>query len=91
MKIVINTCYGGFGISDEALKRYNDITGKDIEWYGDLERDDVTLIKLVEEMGAAVNDTFSNLKIVEIPNTVYWEIEEYDGKEWVAEKHRVWS
>jgi len=31
------------------------------------------------------------LKIVDIPDGVEWEIEEYDGMEWVAEKHRTWS
>ena len=30
------------------------------------------------------------LGIVEIPDGVEWEIEEYDGDEWVSEKHRKW-
>lgn len=34
---------------------------------------------------------FASLKIVEIPDDVEWEICEYDGLEWVAEKHRKWS
>jgi hypothetical protein len=28
--------------------------------------------------------------VVEIPDGVEWEIAEYDGLEWVAEKHRTW-
>jgi hypothetical protein len=45
---------------------------------------------VVEEMGENVNTRFSELKVVEIPNDVEWQIEEYDGAEWVAEKHRTW-
>ena len=33
----------------------------------------------------------SRLKVVEIPDGIEWQIEEYDGKEWVAETHRTWS
>ena len=31
------------------------------------------------------------LGTVEIPADVEWEIGEYDGLEWVAEKHRTWD
>jgi len=34
---------------------------------------------------------YSELKVVEIPDDVKWQLEEYDGLEWVAEKHRTWS
>ena len=38
-----------------------------------------------------INTSFETpLKVVEIPDGVDWEIEEYDGEEWVSEKHRVW-
>ena len=39
-----------------------------------------------------LTDTYgnANLKMVEIPDDVEWEIADYDGKEWVAEKHRTW-
>ena len=33
----------------------------------------------------------NNLEIVEIPDGIAYEIEEYDGQEWIAEKHRRWS
>ena len=48
-------------------------------------------IQVVEELGEEANTPASKLKIVEIPDDVEWEIEEYDGIEWVAEKHRVWG
>jgi len=31
------------------------------------------------------------LKVVEIPDDVEWNVQEYDGNEWVAEKHRIWE
>lgn len=27
----------------------------------------------------------------EVPDDVQWQIEEYDGREWVAETHRTWN
>lgn len=56
----------------------------------DLDRDDPVLVQVVKEMGAGAGGRFAALKIVEIPADVEWQIEEYDGMEWVAEKHRTW-
>ena len=56
----------------------------------DIPRDDPLLVKVVNELGERANNKYSKLKIVEIPADVEWEIEEYDGDEWVAEKHRTW-
>ena len=42
-------------------------------------------------MGSAAWDKYAELKIVEIPDDVNWYVEEYDGKEHVAELHRVWD
>ena len=91
--IVINTDYGGFGLSEEAEARYKAMAGITDEswWYVDIERDDPYLVKIVREMGADANGSYANLKVVEIPGDVDWEIGEYDGREWVAEKHRTWS
>jgi hypothetical protein len=57
----------------------------------DIARDDPALVAAVEELGDAVSGEYAKLKVVEIPADVEWEIEEYDGLEWVAEKHRTWS
>lgn len=54
-------------------------------------RDDLDLIAVVEELGEKANGDHAELKIVEIPDDVDWIIEEYDGNEWVAEKHRIWN
>lgn len=93
--VVINKDFGGFGLSEEAETRYKSMAGisdKDEDWwYVDIERDDPYLVQIVREMGAEANGTYANLKIVEIPGDVDWEIAEYDGQEWIAEKHRTWS
>lgn len=55
------------------------------------ERDDPVLIQVVEELGMEANGTYASLKIVEIPDGIDWDIDEYDGNESIAEKHRSWS
>lgn len=85
-KIVINRCYGGFSLSKEAA----DALGLASE-YEDVARDDPRLVELVETWGARANGDLADLKVVEVPEDVAWEINEYDGMEWVAEVHRTWS
>jgi len=89
-KIVINACFGGFGLSKKALALYNKRSGGAHDYSSDILRDCPHLVRLVEEMGVKAGSTYSQLRIVEIPDDVEWQIEEYDGSEWVAEKHRVW-
>ena len=92
-KIVINTCYGGFGLSASAESKYKELAGITDPDFHDREipRDDAHLIAVVELMGEAAGGGCSELKIVDVPDDVNWCIEEYDGKEWVAERHRTWS
>ncbi|NDB28149.1 hypothetical protein EB151_01195 [archaeon] len=114
MKIVINKCYGGFGLSEEAVLLYAKKKGlnlivqrdkglkinhyylnekKDGNYFSerDIQRNDLILIEVVNELGEKADGFCSELKIVEIPDDVEWIIEEYDGKEWIAEDHRRWS
>ena len=58
---------------------------------GNDERDDPDLVAVVEELGEAANSRYARLRIVEVPDDVEWQIEEYDGLEWIAEKHRTWG
>ena len=85
VKIVINRCYGGFGLSEKAMK----FLGIGSEW-PDIARNDPKLVECVEKLGEEANDTCAELKVVEIPDDVNWEIGEYDGLEWVEEVHRRW-
>jgi hypothetical protein len=141
-KIVINVCFGGFGLSHEAVMEYAKIKGiklyafvdkKDenrircsdrFEPYtnkikketkthlcvhyatkplknekydndsyfstSDIERNDPALIKAVEKLKKKANGCCAELKIVEIPDNIKWEIDEYDGNESVEEVHDSW-
>lgn len=91
--VVINTCYGGFGLSDRAKDEYMKLAGMTEKDFHDrdLPRDDPYLVKVVRELGMNANGRHANLKIVEIPGDVSWHIGEYDGLEWVAENHRTWD
>ena len=118
MKVVINRCYGGFGLSHEAIMRYSELAGLNLVsvtkekgfsfgpdyyidgivdddhywYYYNIERSDPKLIQVVEELGEdRASGRFAELKVVEIPDDVEFYVSEYDGNEWVAEKHRTWS
>ena len=90
--IVINTVHGGFGLSEQAIEMFKKRAGvTDPNWYGrDIARDDPVLVTIVRELGVDADTRYAKLKIVEVPYGVDWTIEEYDGEEWVAEKHRTW-
>jgi len=113
-KILINTDFGGFGLSDKAIELYLNNKGlkftiekknslfskRSLIFYvngvyfsdHELQRDDPALIKAVEEIGMEESaDSFSTLKIVKVPCDVDWELKDYDGSEWIAEKHRTWQ
>lgn len=47
VKIVLNGCYGGFGLSDEATKRYAEIKG----WALEEASDEYGFITLIDEQG----------------------------------------
>lgn len=92
-KIVINRSYGGFRLSKDVIKLYKQKTGltRVKGRIGDeIGRDDPALIEAIEELGVDRAGDHNMIKIVEIPEDVSWEIQDYDGIEWVAEKHRTW-
>jgi hypothetical protein len=100
MKVVINTCYGGFGLSEDAVNLYEklggaapisrtEIHGKTYFGYYEIQRNDPVLVQVVEKLGTKANDIYAELTIVEIPDDVNWYVAEYDGNEWVAEG-RTW-
>jgi hypothetical protein len=78
-------------MTDKEKLNYNDRYNNQVWSDRDLVRDDPVLIQVVRELGTRANAPVAKLKIVEIPASVEWQIEEYDGKEWVAERHRTWD
>lgn len=136
-KVVINSCFGGFSLSEEGVLHYarlkriqvwheKGIFDTTVYWTvppekrppsqenflswtmeerkesnrlhneakiydRDIDRDDPYLVQTVEDLGEKANGKFAELRVVEIPDGVEWQIEEYDGNEWVSEVHRTWS
>ena len=76
MKIVINDCFGGYGLSEDFLDKYG-------EEFENFERNDPKLVAAVEEFGEAESSGFfSKLHIREIPDGYTdYSIEEHDGLE----------
>ena len=90
MKIVINTIHGGFSLSPKAISELGKRGVSVDSWGRDIARDDKDLVEVVEKLGTRADGAFARLEVIEIPDGVLWQIEEYDGWEWVAEQHRVW-
>lgn len=78
-------------MSLEEKQAYNETYRKQTFTEREIARDDPILVQVVQELGSVADGNHAQLKIVEIPDDVEWQIEEYDGNEWVAEKHRTWS
>lgn len=96
MKIVINVCYGGFGLSAEAVDRYlqlSDLTFTNTNNFydRDIPRDDPALVQVVEELKELADGKYAELKVVDIPYGVEWIVVDYDGMEHIAEVHRTWN
>jgi len=78
MKIVINTCFGGFSLSDFAA------TALELDSrYDYIPRTDARLISLIEEYGSELcSGSYAELEVVNIPDEATdWTIQEYDGNE----------
>ena len=146
MKVVINKCFGGFGLSEAAYEKLIE-WGVPVRKYVQQGQDPVTglylkeplndgevifdreltppeedslsalyhkykaskaaqrywdcwtretrthplVIRLVEEIGEAASGPYAKLAVVEIPDGIEWEIDEYDGQERIAECHRSWA
>lgn len=96
MKIVRNTCFGGFGLSALALCLLSEMTGKsidqcreDYEWNVE-NRSAPELVQVVNGLHGKANGSFAALEVVEIPDDVNWCISDYDGIETIEEVYRSW-
>ena len=84
-KIVINTCYGGFGLSDEAIKWLED---RGVDDTYELSRHDPLLVECVETLKEKANNPYSRLAVIEIEGNLY-RVEKYDGKEWIEQPENM--
>ena len=128
MKVVINKCYGGFGLSTKAHEwliknkgwgvtdytatgsvadkdcelvrsgdtsglwsRYQETEKVEGDW-GDWKlRINPDVIEAIEALGEKdASSGLAQLEIVEIPDGIEWEIDNYDGIETIHEEHRSW-
>lgn len=64
---------------------------EDCWYYRNLERTDEDLISVIEELGDEASGAYGRVVVIEIPDDVDWEIDDYDGIELIHEKHRVWG
>lgn len=87
LKVVINDCYGGFSVGDEAIKLGRELSG-DPKWcedYHTIPRHDKTLVAVVTMLGyGAGKYEYTRLTVREIEGNRY-KIDEYDGLEEVIE------
>lgn len=94
MKIVIDHSYVGFNLSEESWTAYGKGKPKDLKSIAF--RTDSDLTRVVEQLEERANSQSkfgpkNNLEIVEVPDGIPVQIENYDGNEWVAETHRTWG
>jgi hypothetical protein len=79
-----------YSMSMEERKAYNEKHSEQTWYYRELDRNDPILVQMVEENSELYSGRCAELAVVEIPDGVDYEIEEYDGREHVAETHRTW-
>jgi len=92
MKVVYSATYGGFGLSDKARDRYKELTGNNAPADYDIERTDIALVQVVEELGAKASGDYAHLVIRDLPKGTKYYIDEYDGSESVITIDEIrWS
>ena len=99
MKVVINVCYGGFGVSEAVYKElglewdgYGYLMGAELGDKGDELRSNPRLIAAIEKVGLReASGKWAELSIVDLPDDLKkWYIDDYDGVESIHEAHRSW-
>ena len=72
-------------------KTIGNIPYENFWYYRNLERTDKDLVSVIEELGDEASGRYGRVVVIEIPNDVNWEIDDYDGWESIHEKHRSWG
>jgi len=89
MKIAINTCFGGFSLSEKAYE-FLGIKWDSYGYHFNDNRVDKKLIKCIETLKHEASGKCAKLKVIEIPDDIDYKINEYDGIESIEEVHRSW-
>jgi hypothetical protein len=90
--IMVNACYGGFGLSEAAMDEYrrrrpsSDVGVAGGDAYYDIARHDALMVQVVKELGHAANGPCAAIELWQIPSRYvnHYSIREYDGMENVA-------
>lgn len=83
VRVCINSCHGGFNLSEEALRLLKSRKGKDVYVYN-LPRDDPDLMEVIDRLG--VEKAGGKNSVLEV-TTCRWSLcclEEYDGDEFIV-------
>lgn len=95
-KVVISKCYGGFGLSEKAALRFQELSGEvlrslevipcfenpsGILWETeDIPRHHPALVQVVEELGKEADGKHASLDVITIPGTCYYITDEYGAE-----------
>lgn len=60
-------------------------------WGHDIPRNCEILVRVIKSLGKLAHGVGSELRVVDIPDDVKWEIQDFDGMERVREKSRSWG
>lgn len=92
-EMVINRCFGGFGLSD-AAKAEMLILGVDLsvgveheEGDREVSRTHPALVATIKKLGRAADGSYASLAIVSVPRHLKWRIHYYDGYESIVIMH----
>ena len=98
IEVVINKCFGGFALSEARMARYAVLKGVTahpddenfpIQQWG-IPRDDPDLVSVVQQLPEDEGIVGTDLRVIEIPDGIEWQIEEWDGSEFIVDKNRIW-
>ncbi len=82
MKVLINSCYGGFRFSEEFLEHIKELRGEDDINPWDLHRDDQQIVEEAIKFGLErAESCFSRFRVIDVPDGLSYYITEYDGIE----------
>lgn len=83
MKVIVNNCFGGYSVSEEAIDLYRQLSGTTdpISRYAEWLRTDPIMIDVVEKLGQRANGRAAELVTIEVPDGYDYRINDYDGLE----------